>query len=122
MKHNKAWAAVVVLSVFSTAILAMAGFVAGKPITLKTTMVRAVEQSSAEQCRKGLGLLGLHTEATGAIAVAKPLSGSLREGALDISMALQACPAYRIEAACVGEKCLDGRPGVSLKLTPRVVN
>lgn len=121
MSKNKAWVAVGLLSLFSTALLGIAGFVAGKPITLKTSMVRAVEQSGGESCREGLRLIGLHTEATGTIAVAKPLSGSLREGALDISMALQACPSYSLAEGCVGEKCLDGRPGVTLKLVPRAV-
>lgn len=120
-RFNSEWALVVILTLMSCVILGVAGYVAGKPITIKTSLVRVVDQAGNEQCRTGLEGLGLSSTAPGSITVAKQLGGSLREGALEVALALQACPSYQLKAACVGERCLNGQPGVSLTLEPRVI-
>lgn len=110
------------LLVMSALVLGIAGFVAGKPLTLKSSLARVVEQSGQDQCQSGLAQLGLTPVAGGAgLSVAKPLRGSLREGGLDIALALQSCPTHTLQMACAGDTCLAGRPGVSLTLVPRQV-
>lgn len=122
MAIAKTSGAAIGLLFISALVLGAAGFIAGKPLTLKTTLARVVEQSGQDQCQKGLAQLGLSPVVGGdSLSVAKPLGGSLREGGLEIAVALQACPTHKLQTACAGETCLAGRPGVSLTLVPRQV-